>query len=160
MIPAGALPKSIVRTTSLVVGSIRETVPSPELATQTALLPTATATGSSPTRMPKAEFVLESMRETASSHRPDRAFLERDRVETLHGGVSGIGDPYETAVQRTAVWDGARVRRTGPAHRCGPDPGAAPLPEKPRERDFRSPSRVRQVELLPNSCAIEGVRIR
>ena len=65
--PAGALRNSIVRTTSFVAGSMRETVPSPEFATQTAPAPTAMAVGSSPTRMVlPAEPVLGSMRVSGS----------------------------------------------------------------------------------------------
>lgn len=64
--PAGELPTAIVRRTSFVAGSMRETVPSPEFATQTA---PATAAGSSPTRMVSWEYVLGSRRVTESSPR-------------------------------------------------------------------------------------------
>jgi hypothetical protein len=49
--PDGAFPISIVSTTSRVAGSIRETVPSPSFATQTAPAPTARDVGPWPTRM-------------------------------------------------------------------------------------------------------------
>ena len=66
--PDGLFPISIVFTTVLVPGSIRDTVPSAAFATQTEPAPTATATGSSPTEIcPMAEYVLWSILVTLPS---------------------------------------------------------------------------------------------
>ena len=65
--PAGALPTSIVFTSCLVAGSMRDTVPSPAFATQTEPAPTATAAGCLPTGIWSVAFEPGSILVTMSS---------------------------------------------------------------------------------------------
>ena len=95
-IPAGALPRSIVRTTSFVAGSMRETVPSPAFATQIAPAPTATAAGSSPTRIVKRGV--------------------RARVDAVDGVVTPVRDPERSLAEASAAgrWP-TLIVRIGPS---------------------------------------------
>ena len=133
-------------TTFLVAGSMRETVPSPAFATQTAPAPTATATGSSPTgictrgvraRVDPRHDVVSAARDpngavaVGDPGRPaahvgaaDRAGQERGRIEAVDGRVAGADDPDRCRRPRRprSAWSPANValHRAPTSGRCGP----------------------------------------
>ena len=132
--PAGPLPRAIVSSTRRSSASIRETVLSPLLATQTAPSPAATALGSRPTR-------------TVSVTALRRRVHARDRA------VVPVGDPER-----------ALAGRRSRSARCRRSPRRPPLFVRPSMRSdgarllARHPDRIRGRRPPPSGLAPTWIR--